>query len=453
MDYGMISLLPITLVCVVAICSKRVLEPLLTGGIIGFILVAKGDFLNQWLNALYTVLGNPDIQFILIIPVLFGIFTVLLEQSGSASKFVDYAQRYVKSQKSSLIMTWIFGLIIFIDDYLNTMIVGPSMRNLTDKYHVPREALGYVLKGTSSPLAVLTPFSTWAVFLSGLLMANDVVTAEASRSAAYLSVIPYVLYGFVALIFVPLVIFRLVPRIGPMKKAFARAEEKGLIFPEGEAPKTAEIVETNVVHKASLWDFLLPIAVLVAVKILAGVTMEIAVIYGIATCAVLYLPRKIMQPSAFFDSIVKGLESMATLIIIMILAFIMVEANEALGLTDYIISFAVPLLNKAMFPLIAFAITCLLGFFTGSFWGVAAILMPIIIPIAQSLEVNLFLAAGAVISGIVFASHACFFGDGLLLASVATEVKPMRLALVVLPYALIAAVISAIGYLILGLMM
>jgi Na+/H+ antiporter NhaC len=452
MDYGIISLVPILFVCVVAVLTKRVLEPLLLGGFLGFILVAKQNFLLEWLNGLYAVVGNPDVQFILIIPVLFGIFTVLLQQSGSANRFVLFAERYAKSAKSSLVASWIFGLIIFIDDYLNTMIVGPAMRKLTDRHGVPREMLGYVLKGTSSPLAVLTPFSTWAVFLSGLLMANDVVAEGIDRSVAYLSVIPYVLYGMVALILVPLVILGIVPTVGRLKAARDRARDTGRVFPEEDPVPGGTAEDASFSANVRLFDFFIPVIALVAVKILLAAPMEIAVICGIIACGLLYLPRKIMKPSEFFDSVTKGMEMMVPLIILMILAFIMVEANDHLGLTNYIINITLPLLNKSLFPFIVFIVTCVLGFFCGSFWGVAAILMPIIIPMAVSLGVNTLLASGAVISGIVFASHACFFGDSLLLASFATEVKPMRLALAVLPYAIISAVVSAAGYLIMGVM-
>ncbi|MDR2356384.1 MAG: sodium:proton antiporter, partial [Clostridiales Family XIII bacterium] len=261
MDYGIVSLIPILFVCVVAVLTKRVLEPLLLGGFLGFVIAAKQSFLYEWLNALYAVLANPDVQFILLIPVLFGIFTVLLQQSGSAGRFVVFAERYAKSSKSSLIATWIFGVIIFIDDYLNTMIVGPAMRKLTDSHGVPREMLGYVLKGTSSPLAVLTPFSTWAVFLSGLLTANGVTEEGLDRSLAYLGAIPYVLYGMVALALVPLVILRIVPRLGRLKAAWDRAESGGGLFPAGD-PLPEDLAEEEAFSpKTRLFDFLVPVMV------------------------------------------------------------------------------------------------------------------------------------------------------------------------------------------------
>ena len=282
-------------------------------------------------------------------------------------------------------------------------------------------------------------------------MANGVVDEGIDRSLAYLGAIPYALYGMVALALVPLVILRIVPRMGQLKAAWNMAESGGGVFPADD-PLPDELAEDEALSpKTRLFDFLIPVVVLVFVKIVSGAPMEIAVICGIIACGVLYLPRGIMKPAAFFDSVTKGMEIMVPLIILMILAFVMVEANNLLGLTDYIVGIALPLLNKAMFPLIVFVVTCVLGFFCGSFWGVAAIIMPIIIPLAVSLDVNTLLASGAVISGIVFASHACFFGDSLLLASFATEVKPMRLALAVLPYAILSAVITAAGYVVMGI--
>lgn len=455
MTFGIISLIPVLLVCTIAIITKRVMEPLLAGSVIGFMLLAKGGFAGAWLGSLYTVLADPSLHFIIIVTLLFGIFTVLLQNSGSAKQFTKFARQYIKSQKGSLVVTWILGLIVFIDDYLNTLIVGPAMRDLTDEQGVPREALAYVLKGTSSPLAVVTPFSTWAMFLAGLLIANGLVPEGADPTSAYLKVIPYVLYGFVALILVPLVIFGIVPKISGLKKAFQRVEETGSTFPLDEVKKeeAATTVDEEESDKARLFDFLLPIIGLVLIKIVAGVPMELAILAGIAICGILYLPRKIMKPTAFFDAIIEGVQSMVFLLVVMVFAFMLVDANNQLGLTEYVIEITLPLLSKAWFPAIAFIIAGVLGFCTGSFWGIAAILMPIMVPLAFELSVDPFLVAGAVISGIVFASHSCFFGDSLLLASYVTEIKPMKIALAVIPYAIICAIVSIIGYLILGFIM
>jgi len=450
MTYGIISLIPVLTVCIVAVATKRVMEPLLAGTIIGFIILAKQNFALAWLGGLYTVLSDSSLQFVIIVPVLFGIFTILLQNSGSTHQFTVFARKYVKSQKGSLLMTWALGLVVFIDDYLNTLVVGPAMRNLTDEYGVPREALGYVLKGTSSPLAVITPFSTWAMFLAGLLIANGVAPEGTDPSALYIKVIPYVFYGFVALILVPLLIVGVIPKIGAMKTAFNRVAETGNTFPSDEV-RPESMIDAEDSGKARLYDFFVPIFALVLIKVIVGVDMEIAIIFGILICGILYIARGIMKPGAFFDSIVKGMESMVSLILLMIFAYMLVEANSQLGLTDFIIAMVLPLMNDALFPLIVFLVAGGLGFFTGSFWGVAAILMPIIIPMAQELDVSVYLAAGSVISGIVFASHACFFGDSLLLASFATEVKPMKIAMVVLPYALIGAIITAVLYLIIGI--
>lgn len=455
MTFGVISLVPVLFVCTVAILTKRVLEPLLFGSVLGFVIVAKTGFAYAWLDALYTVLADDSLHFIIIVTLLFAIFTVLLQSSGSAKQFTIFARQYIKSQRGSMVVTWILGMIVFIDDYLNTLIVGPAVRELTDEQGVPREALAYILKGTSSPLAVVTPFSTWAMFLAGLMIANGMVPENTDPSMAYVKAIPFVLYGFIAIILVPLVIFGAVPRIGGLKKAFNRIAETGSTFPLEETKPTVadQPEEATPETGARLFDFLVPIAGLVIIKIFVGVPMELAILTGITICAVLYLPRKIMKPSAFFDSIVEGIQSMVFLLAVMVFAFMLVEANSQLGLTDFVIEVTLPLLSKAWFPAIAFIIAGVLGFATGSFWGIGAILMPIIIPLALELSVNPFLAAGAVISGIVFASHSCFFGDSLLLAAYVTEIKPMNIAIAVIPYAIICAILTIIGYLIIGFAM
>lgn len=455
MTFGAVSLIPVLTVCIVAVVTKRVMEPLLLGSVIGFVIIAKNGFADAWLGSFYTVMADDSLHFIFIVTILFAIFTVLLQNSGSANQFTIFARRYVKSQKGSMIITWILGMIVFIDDYLNTLIVGPAVKELTDEQGVPREALAYILKGTSSPLAVVTPFSTWAMFLAGLLIANGMVSGDTDPSAAYIKVIPFVLYGFVAIILVPLVIFGVVPKIGGLKAAFKRVEETGDTIPADEQKSiSADESESSIPDTgAKLYDFLIPIAGLVLVKIVLGLPMELAILAGIVICGILYLPRKLMDPISFFESIVEGFQSMVFLLVVMLFAYMLVDANTQLGLTEFIIEMTLPMLNKAMFPAITFVIAGILGFATGSFWGIGAILMPIIIPLALELNVSPFLAAGAVISGIVFASHSCFFGDSLLLASYVTEVKPMRIAIAVIPYAIICAILTIIGYLVIGFTM
>ena len=135
---------------------------------------------------------------------------------------------------------------------------------------------------------------------------------------------------------------------------------------------------------------------------------------------------------------------------IVVMSFVLKEVNEQLGLTTYIIDGVSPWMDRALLPVIAFVSLSVVTFATGSFWGVYAISLPIIIPLAASLEVHPWLAIGAVVSAGAFGSHACFYGDATVLSSSATGCNNMAHVLTQLPYALLAGLIAVFVYLILG---
>jgi Na+/H+ antiporter NhaC len=450
-DYGIVSLVPVIVVLIVALITRKVFEPLFLGSVVGFIILSKQLFVQEWLNAIYAVLADPTFGWIVMVTALFGGLVLLIEKSGGAEKFSDFASNYVKSRKGSLIMTWLLGIVVFIDDYLNTLVVGTAMRNLTDKHKVPREMLAYVLKSTSSPLAIVTPFSTWAVFMAGLIAANG-INSSGTAISTYMQVIPFNVYGFVALLLVPLVIIGIIPKLGGMKKAYERVDTTGEVFPADEKSET-EVEKNNDPKAAKLYFFFAPLLILVAVTIIFGSNLVYGILAGLATCAAIYISHKAMTFTEFMDTFFEGVKSMVTLIALMLMAFVLVRANEGLGLTNYVVNLVQPLMSGAFLPAITFITVGLLGFCTGSFWGVSAIIMPIIIPLAQNLDANVYLAIGSVISGAVLGSHTCFFADSLFLASFSTQIRPMTIALSMLPYVVIAAILSTAIYLGLGSVM
>ena len=139
--YGLISFLPVAIVVFLAFFTKRTSEPLLVGSIVGFIILEGINFFNPWIDAIYTVMMDGVTVWIILVCGLFGSLVALLEKSGGAIGFSSIAIRVAKNRGSSLVVTWILGIIIFIDDYLNALAVGTAMRQVTDKYKVPREFL------------------------------------------------------------------------------------------------------------------------------------------------------------------------------------------------------------------------------------------------------------------------------------------------------------------------
>src|SRR5690606_7333620 len=132
--------------------------------------------------------------------------------------------------------TWGLGIVMFVDDYLNSLAVGSAMRNITDKFRISREKLAYVVDSTAAPISVIIPYSTWGAFFGGLLVANG-VAEEGQGLSVYIQSIPYMLYAWIAVFLVPVVIAGFLPALGPMRAAEQRAFETGVTVP----PEAAKI--------------------------------------------------------------------------------------------------------------------------------------------------------------------------------------------------------------------
>ena len=202
--YGSVSLIPAVSVLVLALITKRTFEALVGGTLIGFLILNKQDFFGAFISSSLNVMADATIGWIILVCGLFGSLIALLVKSGGSIAFGNFIARYVKSKKSALFTTWLLGLVIFIDDYLNALTVSAAMKKVTDKFRVSREMLAYVVDSTAAPVCVLVPFSTWAIFVSGLLEKSE--AAEAGKGlSVYITAIPYMVYGWVALLIVPLV--------------------------------------------------------------------------------------------------------------------------------------------------------------------------------------------------------------------------------------------------------
>ncbi len=446
--YGIISLLPMAVVIILALTTKRTLESFIFGSLLGFIILEKGNFFFAWYAALQEVIAE-QVWFILLLAV-FGIIIALFERSGGAIGFSNIGTKLANSRTKSLLVTFFLGVVIFVDDYLNNLAIGVSMRNVTDKFKISREFLAYVINTTGAAVCVLIPISTWGVYMTQLDEAEGLVV-NGSAMSAYIQSIPYMFYPWCALICVLLTIFKVLPLYGPMKKAELRAQG-GDVFPASYHQKAggqSADLTANVPENPRAINFILPIIVLVAVTILNG-DVIVAAFACIAVCAVMYLPQKLMKPSEFGDCIVKGVESMVFITILVLICFTLLKANERLGLANFVIETVQPYLNPSLLPVITFAIACFITYATGSLWQTAAILFPIVLPLAFALGTNPFLTSAAVVSGTVFSSHVCFYVDAVIMASSATDIQTIDYAETVTPLAVIPVVLSALLYLVFG---
>ncbi|MDO4545389.1 MAG: Na+/H+ antiporter NhaC family protein [Bacillota bacterium] len=443
------SLLPAFFLVVYIFVTKRILESLVLASVMGFIMLSSTmNILSAFSDTLLGVMMAEDIAWLIIVCGLMGSIISLIERSGGAFAFGEWAATKAKSKKSALMWTWILGIIIFIDDYLNSLTVGSCMTSLTDKHKIPREMLAYVVSSTAAPLCVLIPISTWAVFAGRLLETNGWAT-EGDGLLYFIYTIPFNFYGWAAALLVPLVVFKVVPIFGPMKKAVQRVDEGGPLAPPGSEKIDihAGDEDMEMPEKPRMINLFLPIIVLVGATIYFDVDMQMGVLCTLAFMFVFYLAQKLMSAMEFADVCVKGIQNMIMPLMLMVLAFLFAEINDQIGFTAYVIDSVAVLVTPALMPVTIFLALSVTEFITGTNWGMYIIALPIVIPLAMQMDVNMALAVGAVLSAGVLGSHCCFYSDATILTSAACGCDNFRHAFTQMPFGLLAGVIAAVFFL------
>ncbi len=440
-ETSLLVLLPALVTVVTAILSRRPIESLLAGVFVGLLMLEPAAALSNFSSILLDVMMDETIAWIIIVCGLMGSLITLLMRVGAASAFSRALSSKAKNSKSALLYTWLLGLVVFIDDYLNALAVGSSMRKVTDRFKVSREMLAYVVDSTAAPICVLVPVSTWAVFYAGLFM--DAGYAESGQGMAlYISAIPYMVYPIVAMLLVPLVAVGIVPALGMMKSAQQRAAEGTAPLPIDEGEEES-LVDTE--DRVQIYHFVLPILALLGFSIWYDLDVQIGVIMSVALTIILFGAQGLMAWTQMFDAVIDGIKIMLPALTMVVMAFVFKEVNDMLGLATYVIENVAPLMTPLMFPALTFLTMALISFATGSSWGVFAIAIPIILPLAESVGVSIPLAIGALVSASAFGSHACFYSDATVLAAQGSGCDVMDHALTQIPYALIAATISCVG--------
>ena len=449
---GLLSAIPSIFLLAFIFYTKRILEGLTLASLLGFFMAHKLNFFDPLNETLTGVLTDGDTQWLFIVCGLMGSIIALIQRGGGAAAFGEWVARRAKTRKSTLIWTWILGIIIFIDDYLNSLTVGSCMAPITDKHKVSREKLAYVVDSTAAPVCVLIPISTWAVYI-GSLLEQAGAAAEGEGVKFFIQTIPYNFYGWIAAIIVPLVILGIVPIFGPMKGAEKRARETGVLAPPGSEKidiHGSDVYETP--KNPKIMNFFLPILVLIGSTIYFDIDMQKGVITTVAFMFILYIPQGLMGPEEFFDACVVGIKHMLFPLLLVVLAFTFAAINEEIGFLTYVIETAKKFMTPQLLPFVIFIVLGITEFIMGLSWGMYAIAIPIVIPLATALGANPVVAVGAVCSAGVWGSHICFYSDATILSSAASGCDNYRHAITQMPFGFLGATLTGIAFLIVGFM-
>ncbi|MDL4862388.1 Na+/H+ antiporter NhaC family protein [Halomonas elongata] len=440
--YGLYALLPTLVVIGMALITRRTLEALLAGCLSGFLILSPTTAVQDMAVSGLEVMQNPTMGWIILVCGLLGSLIGLLQFARGTEAFSLSAGRYLKNRRTAMLGATGLGALIFIDDYLNAMTVSAAMKRLFDRLRISRSMLAYIVDSTAAPICLLIPFSTWAIYLAGLLESHQL--AEAGKGFSYyLGLVPYLIYPWVALMLVLLVASGIVPALGRMKAA-----ERGEEARDDEL--ASDDTERQTHRPPRLVNFVLPVVTLLLATWWFDIDALIGVGFALLVTLGLYIAQDIAPLNRLFDELLAGFQQMLLPLGIVFAAFILQSVNESLGLTETLIAWVEPVMRGSWLPGVTFLLLAALAFATGSFWGVYAIAFPIVIPIAQATDASLPLTLGAMISAGAFGSHACFFGDATVLSARGCGISPIQHALTQLPYVLLAALISAVAFFLLA---
>lgn len=452
---GIWSCLPAVFMVVYVFATKRVMEALFLAALMGAILCHPDENVVLLLSSTTTdVMMDEDTGWLIVVCGLMGSLICLIEKAGGAFAFGEWAAKRAKSRKSSLMWTWFLGVAIFIDDYLNSLTIGSCMKRLTDKYGVSREMLSYVTSSTAAPLCVLIPISTWAVF-AGRVMVQNGWGEEGSEIATFARTIPFNFYGWIAAILVVCVIWKIVPVFGPMKKAEERVANGGPSAPpdSGDIDISNGMDENTIPDNPKVINLFIPIFALISFTLIFDIDMQVGIFFTLLLCYILFIGQKLMTSAEYWDCIVNGIKNMILPLLLCIIAYVFAAMNEEMGFTKYVIDLATAHISPQFLPVVVFCALAVTEFITGTNWGMFVIALPIIIPLAINLAVPLPLACAAVLSAGVLGAHCCFYSDCTVITSAATGCNNFQHAWTQMPYGLLAGGISAIFFLVCGLVM
>ena len=462
------SLLPPVIAIALALITKEVYSSLFVGIVVGGLLYSnfsfEGTVLHVFEDGIVSVLSDSYNVGILVFLVILGAMVCLMNKAGGCAAFGRWAQQHIKSRVGAQLATIVLGCLIFIDDYFNCLTVGSVMRPVTDKYKVSRAKLAYIIDATAAPICIIAPISSWAAAVAGF-------AEDGQGLNLFIRAIPFNFYALLTVVMmVGMVLMK--TEFGLMSKFEENAVENGDLF-SGSNPYAMmddEVVE----DKGRVLDLVVPIVVLVVFCIIgmiysggffsgasfvdafsnsdASVGLMLGSAFALVVAFVYYLARKAMSFRDMMGCIPEGFKAMVPAIMILTFAWTLKAMTDSLGATyfvrDFVRDSAAGL--QMFLPAIVFVVGCLLAFATGTSWGTFGILIPIVQNVFPMDNPLAIVCISACMAGAVCGDHCSPISDTTIMASAGAQCDHVNHVSTQLPYAITAAVVSFVSYIVAG---
>ena len=462
------ALLPPVIAIALALITKEVYSSLFVGILVGGLLYSnfsfEGTVLHVFSDGIVSVLSDSYNVGILVFLVILGTLVCLMNKAGGSAAFGRWAQTHIKSRVGAQLATVVLGCLIFIDDYFNCLTVGSVMRPVTDKHRVSRAKLAYLIDATAAPVCIIAPISSWAAAVAGF-------AEEGQGLNLFIRAIPF---NFYALLTVVMMVGMALMKVefGTMAVFEENAMENGDLF-SGPNPYASMDEEVDESHGRVI-DLVLPIVVLVACCVIgmiysggffsgagfveafsnsdASVGLMLGSAFALVFTFVYYLIRRAMSFRDMMGCIPEGFKAMVPAILILTFAWSLKAMTDSLGAKYFVRDFVQgSAASMQMFlPAIVFLIGCLLAFATGTSWGTFGMLIPIVQNVFSMDNPLAIVCISACMAGAVCGDHCSPISDTTIMASAGAQCDHVNHVSTQLPYAITAAAVSFVSYIIAG---
>jgi Na+/H+ antiporter NhaC len=477
------SILPPLVAIGLALIIREVVGALVLGLLVGSYLLSPSDMSDTILrlptDLFLNALADKGHASIILFSLMLGGMVGIMAKCGGMAGIVKALGKISNTRRGGMITTWLMGLIIFFDDYANTLLVGNTIRPYTDKLKISRAKLAYIVDSTAAPVASIAVISTWVGFEIGLI--NDAIEPFSNLGNAYIlfiKAIPYSAYSIFTLILVASIAFWN-RDIGSMHKAEIAALKGTDTSAQSNNKNNLEQSESG---RYPIIQAIVPILfVIVATfvglyisgkneiggngklfEILGAADSSAILLFssfmGMITAASLGMMFGKVKINDISEALIDGMRAMMPAMIILILAWSLGDICNRIGTAKFVIDSLTDTISPFFIPAALFVVAGLVAFSTGTSWGAMAILIPIAIPLAYELPlINgvsnsisdgiLLGTIGAVLAGATFGDHCSPISDTTILSSMASGCNHIDHVQTQIPYALISALFALIlGY-------
>ena len=502
--FGVLTLLPPVVAIILAFATKNVILSLVLGVMSGgFLLNLNGvnilsalfnsflDLVNRAVNSL----ADPWNAGIILQVLAIGGVINLVAKMGGAKAIAEALAKKAKNARSAQLITWAAGLLVFFDDYANSLIIGPMMRPVTDKMKISRERLAFVIDATAAPVAGLAIISTWIGLEVGLIGDGfNSIGVNTNAFSVFLNTIPYRFYNILILGFIVLTSV-LLKEFGPMREAELRARRGNVNLTSSKEIDEKISNEHSDLEplpgvKLNIWNAIIPIGILIVGSLFAfyysgyttilggddatliellknsplsfvsireafsnadaSVALFQSALFAGIVAIVMGTSKKIFNISQGLEIWVDGMKTLVITCVILICAWSLSSVIKELGTARYLIQLLSGSIPAFLLPSIIFVLGGIMSFATGTSYGTMGILMPLTIPLAYSINPEMsyiIVCISAVLTGSIFGDHCSPISDTTILSSMGAGCNHIDHVRTQMPYSLFVASIAILfGY-------